>query len=126
MNELGGGDGRETGGVTEAAPAGAGSRQRISPESAYRALRRHPLWVVERDRIYRDMRFPSFRAAISFVDRVAEIAERHGHHPNICVHEWCFVHLELYSHIGGNLTTKDVELAIAIDDEADAQGGGDG
>jgi 4a-hydroxytetrahydrobiopterin dehydratase len=89
----------------------------ISSEVAYRALRRHPRWVVERDRIYRDIRFSSFRAAMRFVDQVADIAERRGHHPNIWVHEWCFVRLELYSHVDGHLTSNDVELAVAIDDE---------
>jgi 4a-hydroxytetrahydrobiopterin dehydratase len=94
-----------------------GAYAAISPEAAYRALRKHPRWIVERDRIHRDYRFPSFRAAIDFVDKVAEIAERRGHHPNIAVHEWCFVRLDVYSHVAGGLTTNDVDLAIAVDDE---------
>lgn len=97
----------------------------ISSEVAYRALRRHPQWIVERDRIHRDIRFATFRAAMRFVDHVAEIAERRGHHPNIWVHEWCFVRLELYSHVDGRLTRNDVELAMAIDAEtADLVGDG--
>ena len=70
----------------------------VTPEVAYRALEGHDGWVVERHRLYRDFRLGSFTEAISLVDRVAEVAERAGHHPNILVHEWCFVHLELYSH----------------------------
>jgi 4a-hydroxytetrahydrobiopterin dehydratase len=104
--------------VEGAAPDETGKRSTvISPEAAYRALAKHPLWIVERDRIHRDVRFPSFRAAMRFVDRVAEIAERLGHHPNIWVHEWCFVRLDVYSHASGQLAMNDVDLAIAIDDE---------
>jgi pterin-4a-carbinolamine dehydratase len=46
---------------------------------------------------------------------VAAVAESLGHHPNIRLHEWCFVELEIYSHVSGGLTTRDVELSMAID-----------
>jgi 4a-hydroxytetrahydrobiopterin dehydratase len=88
----------------------------LTPEDAYRALKAHPAWIVERDRIHRDIRFASFTAAMDFVNRVATVAEAVGHHPNIRLHEWCFVELEVYSHVSGGLTGKDVELATAIDD----------
>ncbi len=88
----------------------------LTPEDAYRALRAHPEWIVERDRIHRDIRFASFTAAMDFVNRVAAVAETVGHHPNIRLHEWCFVELEVYSHVSGGLTSKDIELATAIDD----------
>ncbi len=88
----------------------------LTPEDAYRALKAHPAWIVERDRIRRDFRFASFAAAMDFVNRVAVVAETVGHHPNIRLHEWCFVELEVYSHVSGGLTSKDVELATAIDD----------
>ncbi len=88
----------------------------LAPEDAYRALKAHPAWIVERDRVRCDLRFASFTAAMDFVNRVAAVAETVGHHPNIRLHEWCFVELEVYSHLSGGLTGKDVELAIAIDE----------
>jgi 4a-hydroxytetrahydrobiopterin dehydratase len=87
----------------------------ITSEDASRALRKHPAWIVERDRLHRDFRLSSFLAAIDFITRVARVAEAVNHHPNIRLHEWCFVELEVYSHITGGLTTRDVELAVAID-----------
>ncbi len=87
----------------------------LTPEAAYRALKAHPVWIVERDRIHRDLRFASFPAAMEFVNRVAAVAESVGHHPNIRLHEWCFVELEIYSHVSGGLTARDVALATAID-----------
>ncbi len=87
----------------------------ITPEVAYQKLEGHPSWVVERTRIYRDFRLDSFRAAIQFVNQVADLAERLDHHPNIHIHEWCFVQLELYSHLHSVLSRLDVEFAIALD-----------
>lgn len=96
---------------TEPIAAGAS----ITPEEAYRALQGHPQWIVERDSIHRDFRLSSFAEAIDFIKRVALVAEALGHHPNIRLHEWCFVQLEVYSHLSGGLTGRDVGLAIAID-----------
>jgi 4a-hydroxytetrahydrobiopterin dehydratase len=87
----------------------------IAPEVAAEELKEHPLWVVERSRLYRDFRFRNFKAAMAFVNQVAELAERLAHHPNICVHEWCFVHLELYAHADGGLSRFDVDFALALD-----------
>jgi 4a-hydroxytetrahydrobiopterin dehydratase len=87
----------------------------LSPEAASRGLTAHPAWIVERDRIRRDLRCASFIAAIDHIDRVAVVAETVGHHPNIRLHEWCFVELEIYSHVSGGLTQRDVELVEAVD-----------
>jgi 4a-hydroxytetrahydrobiopterin dehydratase len=97
----------------------------IAPEVAAAELKEHPLWVVERSRLYRDFRFKNFRAAMAFVNQVAELAERLAHHPNICVHEWCFVHLELYSHADGGLSRFDVDFALALDAMAGSGAGVD-
>jgi 4a-hydroxytetrahydrobiopterin dehydratase len=103
---------------------GAQPAAALTPEAAYRALKAHPAWIVERDRLRRDLRFASFTAAIDFVDRVAAVAETVGHHPNIRVHEWCFVELEIYSHVSGGLTGRDVELATALDAMLEAASAG--
>ncbi|HEX4579472.1 MAG TPA: 4a-hydroxytetrahydrobiopterin dehydratase [Candidatus Dormibacteraeota bacterium] len=87
----------------------------ITSEDARRALKLHPSWVVERDRLRRDFRLASFKDAMQLINRVATVAEAQRHHPNIRLHEWCFVELEVYSHVTGGLTTRDVDLATAID-----------
>ncbi len=95
----------------------------VSPEAAVKALAGHPSWVVGRGHIYRDYRFASFRSAMAFVNRVADLAERVRHHPNITVHEWCFVQLELYSHITGTITSRDLEFVAALDADESEVGG---
>jgi 4a-hydroxytetrahydrobiopterin dehydratase len=52
---------------------------------------------------------------MELVNRVAAVAEAVNHHPNIRLHEWCFVQLEVYSHVTGGLTSRDLALVEAID-----------
>jgi len=63
----------------------------------------------------RDYEFKDFAAAIAFVNRVAEVAERHNHHPDILVHGWNKVRLTLTTHSAGKLTDNDYAMAEHID-----------
>ena len=72
----------------------------------------HPL--PDRDAIGQDWRFPSFGAAWGFLSRVALLAERHGHHPEI-TNVYGRVRLVLTTHDAGGLSERDVALARAID-----------
>jgi 4a-hydroxytetrahydrobiopterin dehydratase len=101
--------------ATSDPPPRAAAYAAISPEDAYRALAGHPAWIVERDRLHRDIRLRSFMEAIELITRVAAAAEAMRHHPNIRLHEWCFVDFEVYSHLTGGISRRDVELALAID-----------
>jgi 4a-hydroxytetrahydrobiopterin dehydratase len=65
--------------------------------------------------IVRDLKFDDFAAAISFVDRVAELAEQANHHPDILVHGWNNVRLTLSTHSEGGLTEADFALAQRIE-----------
>jgi 4a-hydroxytetrahydrobiopterin dehydratase len=65
--------------------------------------------------IVRELRFADFAGAISFVNRVAEVAEAANHHPDILVHGWNKVRLTLSTHSEGGLTDSDFKLASEID-----------
>ncbi|HVW19565.1 MAG TPA: 4a-hydroxytetrahydrobiopterin dehydratase [Solirubrobacteraceae bacterium] len=73
-------------------------------------------WRHEDDALVRDYELKDFAAAIWFVDRVAEVAEAHGHHPDILVHGWNQVRLTLSTHSAGGVTEADHALAAAIDE----------
>lgn len=72
-------------------------------------------WSREGEAIVREWKLADFAAAIAFVDRVAEVAERANHHPDILVHGWNKVRLELSTHSQGGLTADDFALAAEID-----------
>jgi len=78
------------------------------------ALRRTPGWQRAGGEITRTYRFEDFRAALAFVNRVGELAERAGHHPDIDI-RYGTVRLALTTHDAGGLSAKDFELARAID-----------
>jgi 4a-hydroxytetrahydrobiopterin dehydratase len=73
-------------------------------------------WTRAGDAIVREHKLADFPAAIAFVNRVAEVAERANHHPDILVHGWNRVRLELSTHSQGGLTEADFALAAEIDE----------
>ena len=77
-------------------------------------LARLAAWRRGGDAIVRDLRFPTFPAAIEFVGRVAELAEAADHHPDIDI-RWRKVRLVLTTHASGGLTARDLDLAERID-----------
>ncbi len=73
-------------------------------------------WRHEDDALVRDLRFPDFRAALWFVNRVADLAEERNHHPDILIHGYSNVRLTLSTHSEGGVTEADHALAAAIDE----------
>jgi len=65
-------------------------------------------------RIYREYKFKDFIGAVNFVDRVADIAEEEGHHPDIHIY-YNKVVLELWTHAIKGLSENDFILAAKID-----------
>jgi 4a-hydroxytetrahydrobiopterin dehydratase len=58
----------------------------------------------------REFRFKDFAAAMDFVNRVAETAEKANHHPDIAIH-YNRVVLRFWTHTQNAITERDVELA---------------
>ncbi|MBI4214597.1 4a-hydroxytetrahydrobiopterin dehydratase [archaeon] len=65
-------------------------------------------WLV------REYKFKDFAKAIEFVNKVAELAEKEEHHPNIYVYSWNRLRLELYTHSIGGLSENDFVLAAKV------------
>ena len=86
----------------------------LDPGTIDRALTELDGWRREGDAILRDLRFPSFMDAIRFIDRVAVVAEEADHHPELTNVYWN-VGIRLTTHDAGGVTTRDLDLARAID-----------
>lgn len=82
------------------------------------ALALLPGWSRDGDAISRQFTFPTFPAGIAFVDRVAQVAEQIGHHPDISIN-YNVVALRLSTHEAGGVTEKDVDLARRLDQLAE-------
>jgi 4a-hydroxytetrahydrobiopterin dehydratase len=72
-------------------------------------------WRRDGDAIVRDIEFDDFASAMAFVNAVAALAEAVNHHPDILVHGWNKVRLELSTHSADGLTQSDLDLARGID-----------
>jgi 4a-hydroxytetrahydrobiopterin dehydratase len=71
-------------------------------------------WRGDTASIERTVEMSSFPAAISLVDRVAEVAEEMDHHPDMDI-RWRTVTFHCATHSKGGVTDADVELARRID-----------
>ncbi len=70
--------------------------------------------VVEHHHLRKRFEFPDFATALAFVNRVGEVAEREGHHPDIQL-AWGRVDVEIWTHAIDGLTESDFVLAARID-----------
>lgn len=86
----------------------------LSPEKLQEFLGQHPRWRKEGEELVRTYELPTFLEAIAFVNRVAQIAERHDHHPDIDI-RWRKVTLRLTTHDAGGLTFRDTTVASEAD-----------
>lgn len=70
--------------------------------------------VVDGHHLRKAWKFPDFRSALAFVNRVGEVAETEGHHPDIAL-GWGRVEITLSTHAARGLTENDFILAAKID-----------
>ena len=77
-------------------------------------LRSLPAWRIEGGELTRTFTHKDFRAALAFVNKVGDLAEAAGHHPDIDI-RYNKVRLGLVTHDAGGLTAKDFEVGAAVD-----------
>ncbi len=71
--------------------------------------------LIDGKKIEKEFKFKDFKEAMSFVNKVADLAESEGHHPDIIVHGWNKVRLELSTHAIGGLSENDFIMAAKAD-----------
>jgi 4a-hydroxytetrahydrobiopterin dehydratase len=67
-------------------------------------------WIDSQGGLERTFELPSFPEAVAFVSRVAELAEKANHHPDITI-SYRKVTLRWTTHSAGGITDRDYELA---------------
>jgi 4a-hydroxytetrahydrobiopterin dehydratase len=77
--------------------------------------RQLPEWeVVDGHHLRREFRFRNFREALEFVNRVGELAEEQGHHPDVDF-GWGHAGITIFTHKIDGLTESDFVLAAKVD-----------
>jgi 4a-hydroxytetrahydrobiopterin dehydratase len=70
--------------------------------------------MVNEHHLEKEYLFQDFRQALDFVNRLGEVAEQEGHHPDIFL-TWGKVKVTLWTHAVGGLSENDFILAAKAD-----------
>ncbi|MGH7821945.1 MAG: 4a-hydroxytetrahydrobiopterin dehydratase [Candidatus Binatia bacterium] len=87
----------------------------LEGEELQALARQLPVWkVVGEHHLERSFAFPDFRSALAFTNRVGELAEAEGHHPDVHL-AWGKVTVTIWTHKIDGLTESDFILGAKID-----------
>ncbi len=76
----------------------------------------HADWQEVDNTLQTTRTFGDFKQALQFVNKVGEVAEKLGHHPDICIRDYKKVFISTTTHDKGNvITEKDRQLTATID-----------
>lgn len=71
-------------------------------------------WILDDNKIKKQFKFEDFAQAIGFVNKIAAVAEKEGHHPDFEIH-YNEVNIILWSHFINGLSINDFVIAAKID-----------
>ncbi len=97
-------------------PCHAGA-PKMKPSEIRKALKEAKGWEHYRDKfdkIGREYAFRDFAQLMKFVNKIAKLAEKEGHHPDIYIYRWNHLCLELYTHKINGLHQNDFIMAAKI------------
>ena len=89
-------------------------RQLLPDLDIQRSLGKLPGWSRKGNTLTKTYKLRTFPAAIELVNRVADVAERANHHPDIDI-RYTAVTFTLSTHDAGGITQRDIELAGDIE-----------
>jgi len=94
-----------------------GGVPRLSVAEAERHLQQLSGWRLTHggDRIAKEWVVQNFMAGLEFFQRVADLAEAEGHHPDLHLEAYRRVTIEIWTHAIGGLSENDLILAAKID-----------
>jgi 4a-hydroxytetrahydrobiopterin dehydratase len=97
-------------------PCGGGGPRLTLEEAAKNMASLHD-WRLDREkhRLTKRCVVKTFMDGIDFFQRIAQVAEAEGHHPDLHLEDYRFVQIELYTHVLGGLSENDFVLAAKID-----------
>ena len=101
-------------GVPLASPDGKNLAFNVSTFNSNALGGRELLTRCNEHHITKSFTFPDFKAALAFVNKVGEVAESQGHHPDILL-GWGKAEITTWTHKINGLTESDFILAAKID-----------
>ena len=69
--------------------------------------------------LYKKFKFSNFKESQKFINKVGELSENEGHHPDISF-GWGYAEIKITTHAINGLSENDFILAVKIDQQANA------
>lgn len=89
--------------------------KKLSEEEIKNYLSQLNNWeFLESQKITKEFKFEDFVKAMEFVNKIADVAEKEGHHPDIAIH-YNKVEITLWTHFISGLSENDFIMAAKID-----------
>ena len=86
----------------------------FSSDEVKKYIRRLKGWQLKGKMIKKQLKFKNFMALIKFVNHLAKLAEKEGHHPDFTVN-YSKLNIALWTHAINGLSENDFILAAKID-----------
>jgi 4a-hydroxytetrahydrobiopterin dehydratase len=95
-----------------------GGVPRLSDAAAQAMVQDLPGWklTADRQRIRKEWTVRNFLAGVDFFNRIANLAEEEGHHPDLHLEGYRNVAVEIWTHAISGLSENDFILAAKIDE----------
>lgn len=100
-----------------------GKPAKLTKREIKQGLARLNGWRHSGSTLTKEFTLSSFTGAAKFITRIAPIANRMDHHPDLQLHRYKRVKIMLTTHDAGGITRKDFDLAARIDGLAPPRAG---
>ena len=89
----------------------------MSRQQVLKYLKSFKTWSLSPSKkaIRRELQMKDFMSAIRFINRIAALAEKEGHHPDIHLSSYRSLMIEVWTHAIDGLSENDFILAAKID-----------
>lgn len=71
-------------------------------------------WKIKKALVL-EVKLDDFKSVITLVNKIKDVAEKLNHHPNLHIHDYNELQIEIYTHEKNEITEKDFELAKEIE-----------
>lgn len=95
----------------------SGESQGLNPDQIQKYLQQIKDWECDAGgkQIVKNYVLKNFQAVLDFVNKIGAAAERENHHPNLYIHRYKRLRVEISTHSIGGLSENDFILAAKID-----------
>ena len=72
-------------------------------------------WKESNGKLVKNIKCQDFEEALALLNKIALVAQELNHHPELKIHGYKFLDIEIYTHTTNSITEKDRVLAKKID-----------